>query len=331
MTINEIAQVAGVSFKTVSRVLNGEAYVRDELREKVKAAAKKLNYQPNLLARSLKSNRSFAIAHFHDNPSPDYLDKVYNGMHKICRASGYFPVVERLTVPYQISASEYVENFNIDGAVLTPPICDDPAVLKMLNEKKIPFVRISPGNIEGTSSCTYIDDLAAAKSMTDHLINLGHDRIVFLAGPKDHLAASRRLLGFRQAIEEAQLSSVDCPVYQGDFSIRSGIAAAEIALESSQEITAIVAANDDMAVGVVMAALKRGMDIPGQLSITGFDGSRLSGTILPQLTTVRQPLEEMGKYAITTILQEIGQTGLKKQKREFNVAYLIRHSTDIPR
>lgn len=313
--------------KTVSRVLNGEPNVRDVTSEKVKKAAKELNYQPHFIARSLASSRSFIIAHFHDNPNPDYLEKVYAGVHKECRSSGYFAVMEPLSVPYAKSAREYLDKFKIDGVILSPPICDNLALIDILKEREIPIVRISPRNNRELSSYAYIDDTVAAKTMTDHLIDLGHKRIAFVAGPINHGASYKREAGFRHATESAGLTPEHCPVVQGDFSVRSGFSAAEKLLADDVNITAIVAANDDIAVGAVMAAMKLGLDIPGDLSVTGFDGSRLGDIIWPQLTTVKQPVEEMAANVAAMLLKEIVTHQNEKTASMFDVEYLIRNTT----
>lgn len=327
VTIIEIAERAGVSMKTVSRVLNGEPNVREATREKVKKAAAELNYQPNVFARSLASKRSFVIAHFHDNPSPDYLEKVYTGVYQVCRSSGYFAVMEPLSVPYTESAREYLDRFKVDGVILSPPISDNLELIDSLRERGIPIVRLSPRSHHELSSYAYIDDDAATKTMTDHLIELGHARIGFVAGPAEHGAAHKRKAGFRHATEGAGLSPEHCPIVQGDFSVRSGFSAAEKLLADEANVTAIVAANDDMAVGVVMAAMKQGLDVPGDLSVTGFDGSRLGDIIWPQLTTVRQPVEEMAAEVTAMLLKEIVSKEQEKKASKFDVTHLIRNTT----
>ena len=329
VTIIEIAERAGVSMKTVSRVLNGEPNVRESTRDKVRKVASELNYQPNVFARSLASKRSFVVAHFHDNPSPDYLEKVYSGVHKVTRASGYLAVMEPLSVPYTESADEYLKKFKVDGVILSPPLSDNIALVNMLLERGIPIVRISPRNNLELSSYAYLDDALATKAITDHLIELGHTKIAFIAGPREHGAASKREAGFQQATNGAGLRKQDCPIFQGDFSVRSGFDAASLALEDKTGVTAIVASNDDMAVGVVMAAMKRGLDVPGDLSVTGFDGSRLGDIIWPQLTTVKQPVEAMAAEVTSMLLEEIVTKEYEKKAVKFDVTNLIRSTTAL--
>lgn len=327
VTIIEIAERAGVSMKTVSRVLNNEPNVREATRDKVKKAAIELNYQPNFFARSLASSRSFVITHFHDNPSPDYLEKVYTGVHQVCQSSGYFAVMEPLSIPYTEAARKYLDRFKIDGVILSPPVGDNLALLDLLVERNIPIVRLSPKDNFELSSYAYIDDAAATKTMAEHLIELGHSRIGFVAGPVDHGASHKREAGFHQATKGAGLNPKHCPIVQGDFSVRSGFNAAEKALASRANVTAIVAANDDMAVGVVMAAMKRGLDVPCDLSVTGFDGSRLGDIIWPKLTSIKQPVEEMAADVTMMLLKEIVTQEKEKRASKFDVSHLIRNTT----
>jgi len=327
VTIIEIAERAGVSMKTVSRVLNGEPNVREATRDKVKKVAAELNYQPNVFARSLASKRSFVVAHFHDNPSPDYLEKVYTGVHQVTRSSGYLAVMEPLSLPYTQSANEYLSRFKVDGVILSPPVSDNIELVDMLLERDIPIVRISPRNNLELSSYAYVDDSLATKAMTDHLIELGHTNIAFVAGPADHGAARKRETGFQHATVDAGLNKKDCPIVQGDFSVRSGFDAAKAVFTKTPGVTAIVAANDDMAVGVVMAAMKHGLDVPGDLSVTGFDGSRLGDIIWPQLTTVKQPVEEMAAEVTSMLLSEIVTKEHDKKAIKFDVTNLIRNTT----
>jgi len=326
-TIIEIAERAGVSMKTVSRVLNGEPNVRPSTQEKVRKAAKELNYTPNISARSLASKKSFIIVHLHDNPNPDYLDKVYQGVHKTCREAGYFAVMEPLAQPYANNARDYLDQFKIDGLILSPPICDDAAVLDLLIDRAIPFVRISPTTNPDISSSTYMNEAEAVERMTSLLIDLGHKNIAFISGPDKHGSSHVRATGFKNALRKAGISAELCPVIQGDFSVKSGFSAGQDILDRYNAVTAVFAANDDMATGVVMAALKSGRDIPKEFSVAGFDGSRLGDIICPTLTTLRQPVRDLAAKATELLLLEIFNPDQDKQHIEFDVDLLVRGTT----
>ena len=224
-TIEDIAKAAGVSIKTVSRVFNHEPNVRDSTRDKVLAAAKAMNYRPNVAARGLASNKSYVIVHFHDNPAPDYLERVNQGFHKACRANGYFAVMEPITVSkagYAEQVQNYISEFAIDGILLTPPLSDNKALVVFLDECGIPFVRLSPYYKPELTSHTFVDDNQAASMMTQHLIDLGHNKIAFISGHPQHGASKARRNGFLQALKTAQIPPRTCPIVQGDFSFHSG-------------------------------------------------------------------------------------------------------------
>ena len=327
VTITEIARVADVSMKTVSRVLNGEPNVREETRKRVTDAAKTLNYKPNFSARSLASNRSFVIVHFQDNPNSDYIEKIYRGMNKACRERGYFAVTEKLSRPYIDGLKDYLTRFEIDGLILSPPLADDIDLLDHLVSINIPFVRISTRVRPELSSYTGINDVAAMKRLTEKLISWGHQKMAFITGPQDHEAAVRREKGFLLALKDAGLPACDYPIFSGSFSTRTAFSVTEDYLKTKPDITAIIAANDDMAVGAMMAAMKCGLDVPKDLSIAGFDGSRLGEIIWPHLTTIHQPIEDMSATASNILLDEISNPELDQRVVMFDVELLKRGST----
>lgn len=327
VTITEIAELAGVSMKTVSRVLNGEANVRPQTRDKVKDAAKTLNYKPNFSARSLASNRSYTVGHLYDNPNPDYLTEIYKGLHTACRETGYFAVMEPLSPPYADNALEYLNAFTVDGLILSPPLSDDVQLLDLLENRGVPYVRISPNDGLARSSYTGINDEAAMYDLTTYLLENGHTKFAFVSGPSDSGTSLRREAGYHRALKSAGLYPDKCPVYHGDFSVRSGTQAGEALLAGHKDITAILAANDDMAVGVMMAALKAGYDIPGDLSVCGFDGFRLGEAVWPQITTVSQPVREMALKATEILFTEIGPAVTKKRREIFDTTLLVRGSS----
>ncbi|PHR92927.1 MAG: transcriptional regulator [Robiginitomaculum sp.] len=331
VTIDDIAEAAGVSIKTVSRVFNHEPNVREITRDKVLAAAKDMRYRPNVAARGLASNKSFVIIHFHDNPNSDYLERVHQGIHKCCRAAGYFAVMEPFQTPgpdctlsYAEQAKDYLVEFPIDGVILSPPLCDNVDLISVLREHNIPYVRLSPAHNPASSSCTYVDDQAAAHMMTEHLIAQGHCKIAFISGPENHGSSVARRTGFLAALTDAGLNTEACPILHGDFSSRSGFKECETLLKSSSYVTAIFAANDDMAVGVMMAALKAGLDIPGELAIAGYDGSRVGNIVWPPLTTIRQPVHGLAERAAELLLAHIRTPGLEFTQEKLPVQLLVR-------
>jgi LacI family transcriptional regulator len=209
VTIKDVSALAGVSIKTVSRVLNKEKYVRTATREKVEAAVKALNFSPSLAARALAGKRSHQIALIYDNHSPFYIHQIQEGIWAGCREQG----VRMLAQPADVASLTLVEEVgglidqtHVDGIILSSPVTDSPEVLAELERRGIPFVRISPGTNHAMTSSVYMDDVQAADDMTTHLINLGHRRIGFIIGHPNHMASDQRLFGYRRALDRAVCS-----------------------------------------------------------------------------------------------------------------------------
>lgn len=312
VTIMDIASAAGVSFKTVSRVLNGNPRVAAELRERVLKAAADLNYRPNLAARSLAGARHYAIAMLITSQAmanarsegwylPPFLMDLQARALIACQEHGYRFHVEIID---EASPSLGMQlnglRMHVDGVVLAPPLADNTAVLAALEQSGLPFVRISPGVELDRAPAVMADEYGGALAMTEHLLSLGHRRIGFIHGPPQHLAAARRYAAFRDALQR-------CPGTEemsetGDFTFAGGSAAAEKLLALDHPPSAVFASNDDMAAGVLAAAVRCGMRVPEELSVAGFDDSPFARLVVPPLTTVRQPLAGIVEAAINVLI-----------------------------
>ena len=259
ISIKDVAAKAGVSPKTVSRVINGEAYVRPAVRDAVMKVVTDLDYRPNAHARSLSSSRSFLIALFFDDPSSGYAAEIQLGAMSRCRHHGRHLVVEAIdrSAPAWIEGMEAtIDALRPAGVVLTAPVCDWPEVLHLLERRKVPFVSIAPDPELSASATVTIDDFAGARDMTRELIALGHKEIAFVEGIRTHSAALKRLAGYRAAMAEASLPVRDDQIQPGDFSFRGGLDAGETLLSASKRPSAVFAANDEMALGVLVSALR---------------------------------------------------------------------------
>jgi LacI family transcriptional regulator len=305
VTIHHVADHAGVSIKTVSRVLNKEPNVRPQTRDRVLAAAELLRYRPSVSARSLAGSRSYLIALFSDNPSPNYVGDVQRGAVTRCRDSGYHLVVE----PFDSAAPGAPEvargtvmTLRPDGAILTPPVSDRPLVLQALDEAHTPYVRIAPDGDLDRAAYVRMDDRQAAYEMTMHLLELGHRDIGFIVGHPDHGASHLRLEGFTQAMQDFGCPIRPDRVVQGFFSFRSGYDCAEAFLAIEDRPSAIFASNDDMALGVLAVAHRHRLSVPADLSVVGFDDTPAAMTSTPPLTTVRQPIFEMAAAAAEMLI-----------------------------
>lgn len=326
--IEDVARCAGVSSKTVSRVLNDEPSVRPAMRERILKAIKTLGYQPNASARSLASNRSFLIALLYDNPSPHYMMEVQNGVLEACDARRYSMMVRPLSsdapdFPDRVDA--LLSQFRPDGLVLTPPITDHAELLERLRKRGVPHARISPKDRDQGVGAM-LDERAAAREMVMHLASLGHRRIAHVTGHPAHGASGWRLRGYRDGLEQAGLPHDPAWVVEGLFSFESGVAAARRLFALPQRPTAIFAGNDDTAAGVLWAAAAQGLSVPGDVSVCGFDDTPLSRQVWPSLTTVCQPSQDMGRIAAQQLLQVI-DNGTDGQMVSVPYALRLRQST----
>ena len=328
-TIADVAKRAGVSPMTVSRVVNGEANVRDSTREKVNAAIAALNYTPNQAARRLAGSKLIRIAILYSNPSASYLNELLVGV--LNRASlGHLQLVVQKCEEGTEEARELIDN-GIDGIILPPPLCDSRALLDLVTKTSTPAVAVASGQPDKRICAIGIDDYRAAHEMTRHLISLGHLRIGFITGHPNQTASARRLAGFRAAMKEANLEVPDECIAQGMFNYRSGLDAAEVLLTADPRPTAVFASNDDMAAATVAIAHRLGLDVPGDLTVAGFDDAALATTIWPELTTVRQPIVEMAGAAVDLLVTQIrAQRDGRHEKCEHVVMdfSLIRRQSD---
>lgn len=307
-TIADVARRAGVSLKSVSRVINKEPHVSPKLLAKVAAAISELNYVPDPAARSLAGLRSFTIGLLFDNPSPNYTMKAIMGAYRACVAQGYHMRFDTLNSPggsalLSSQLDAVVRNGRTDGFVLTPPLTDNREVLDYLERQNIRYVRIAPAIDPGRSPSVSIDDAAAAAQAAQYLSDLGHKTIGLVNGPPQHGAAIARRDGF---IGKLKSISPDIVIHEtkGDFLFESGIAAGEALLSRDPRPTAIFATNDDMAAGLLVACGRCHFTVPGDVSIVGFDDSWIATSVWPYLTTVHQPIEEMAAEAVQLLLTQ---------------------------
>lgn len=313
--IEDVAKKAGVSMKTVSRVFNNEPNVRERMRLRVEAAAKALNYRPNPSARSLAGNRSYLISLVYDDPAAGsaYVMEIIVGMLAACEAARYSAMLRPLdfaNASHVQAVEDAIAQHRLDGLILVPPFADDLKLLRRLDELGVRYSTVSAkANIGHERIGTILDERRAAAQMVDHLIGLGHRRIGHVAGPLPHGGRVWRLSGYRDALRRAGIAFDPALVYDGGFSFESGIAGAQTLLDLPDPPTAIFAANDDSACGVMHEAFERGLRIPDDLSVIGFDDTPTARQVWPSLTTVRQPCREMGRIAAEQLLASIRDPG----------------------
>lgn len=306
-TIKEVSKLAGVSFKTVSRVLNNEKNVSDETRRRVEQVVADLNFRPSLAARTLAGRKSFQVALLYDNPSPYYVYHLQAGALERCHELGYRLLIQPVVADSADLVQEIaalIDETHLDGLILTPPVTESAALLEELDRRALPYVRIEPGFRRDEGRSTTIDDVAAARDLTAHLIGLGHRAIAFITGPETHISSVERLKGYRAALDAHGIAFDPALVVAGDYSLPSGREAARRLLGAASRPTAIFAGNDDMAAGALAVAHELDIGVPDELSIAGFDDSDLAAAVWPPLTTIRQPVRELAWAAANLLLSD---------------------------
>jgi LacI family transcriptional regulator len=304
-TLEDVAALAEVSAKTVSRVVNAEPTVSEKTRERVLRAIDLLDYKPNLNARMLAGERSYLIGLFYDKPG-DYLTNFQAGAADRCRESGYHLMLEswdRDSPQFTRQVSTLLRQMRLDGVILLPPLSDDVLIGNTLRDASVPSVRIAPRDRMDDSPSIGIDDYLAARQLTAHLLGLGHRRIGFILGKPGHGATEERYRGFADEMR-AHSTPIDASLVEtGNFVFTDGVACAQRLLSAQSPPTAIFASNDDMAAAVISVAHKMGLELPTQLSVVGFDDAPVATMIWPLLTTVRQPVTTMARLAAELIIE----------------------------
>lgn len=339
-TIDDVAELAGVSIKTVSRVVNREPNVREETREKVENAIARLNYRPNKAAQNLASHQSRLIVLIYDDPSAyeipsaGFIIRMQQGALRACRTANYELLIHPCRYRNKNVAAELrtlIEQVRPDGIVLAAPLSNVQRVVDAIEATGTPLIRVSPGKANGNSLYVATNDREISCEMTRYLAGLGHKRIAFIKGNPGHKAVGNRFQGYQDGLAQSGLEACDELVIKGDNSIRSGEAAALTLLQQDNRPTAIFAANDDMAAGVMRVADRLGIKVPDQLSVVGCDDIALAQQIYPALTTINQPLTQMSEAAVLMLIQS------KRNKQQPDHPTIvpgtlkIRESTAAPR
>jgi LacI family transcriptional regulator len=324
-TIDDVAALSGVARVTVSRVLNGGANVREEVREKVRRAVEMLGYRVNVQARALAGGSSRLVtlvppAADDSEPHSYWESALELGALRACTENGFHLLTRRVTRRERVNrdwAVDLIDNHRCEGVILTPPFSDDIALAEFARKRGAAVVAIAPGLDARTAIRSVgIDDEQAGYEIAEHLTGLGHTRFAFIGGIEGHFAAEQRWVGVIRALRGTGLSEDSIRFARGDFSFRSGVELAPMLMKGRTPPTAMICANDDMAVGALFATHKLGLVVPGDLSITGFDDTPVSALIWPPLTTVHQPIKEMGRRAVEILIE-----GLNPGAENMNIGY----------
>lgn len=306
-TIYDVAKRAGVSVKTVSRVLNDYRHVSEKTRSKVRDTMAELQFAPSAIAKQMRQGVSNSIGTLYGDPGSAYQSQLNHALLRACVDAGRYLAVQLLDEskrPWLQQVAQFLDDTQVRAMILVPPLSDSVNVHKLLIERNIDFVLISPSQPVAGASAVAMDDRLAAQEITEHLIAFGHKRLAHIAGDEAHVSALSRRRGFFDAIESGPKDVSRSPQIEvGGFDFRRGMDCAEALLSQKERPTAIFAANDHMALAVMMAAHRRGIRIPEDLSIAGFDNTPMGQSIWPTLTTVAQPFDAFAQRALRLLGQ----------------------------
>ncbi len=309
--IQDVAELAGVSNMTVSRVLNGGVKVSEVKRKAVMNAVERLNYSPDAAARRLASKKSYMIGLLYQDLDISYVSKFLLRALKSCRNVDHHLVPDGIDGDideFYRAVKKLIDVTQIDGVILLAPISNNPQILELLQNAQIPFVRISPDDHSNISPLIAIDEFKAGYAMTEYLISLGHTKIAHIKGHPNQAASRLREEGFEAAMQANNLKIRPEYIVQGYYTYDSGIPASNALLAGDDRPTAIFAANDEMAAAAISVANKLGIKTPQQLSVGGLDDAQLAVTMSPHLTTIRQPIMEMAELAVDLLTSNMMQT-----------------------
>ncbi len=314
VTIDDVASLAGVSIKTVSRVVNREPNVRTATKVKVEDAIKSLGYRPNPSARNLASHRARLIALVYDDTSvyettsAGYIIKMQEGVLRACQPEGFDLLIQPCNYRDDDAGEKLRDQLvqaRPSGIVVAAPLSNMPKIVDAVKATDTPYVLLSTGNGKDNKLFEVAtNDRQISAEMTNYLASLGHTRIAFIKGDRTHTAVGNRFDGYLDGLQNAGLPYVEELVIEGDNSIESGQHCAENLLTRENRPTAIFAANDDMAAGVIRVASRLDIRIPKELSVAGCDDIALAQILFPSLTTIRQPLRSMAESATRALIDD---------------------------
>lgn len=314
-TIDDVAKLAGVSRTSVSRVLNNGPNVRPTLRAQVLRAVEELDFKVNIQARNLAGRAGGQIALVHQSdldtePNSYYHAALELGALRACARRGFQLVTRTVSADAETAKREIRSMFDdrwVDGVIVTPPLSDDIG-LGRADRPKLHIVRVAGASQSSPATPSIgIDDFAAGLELARYLLGLGHRRFGYMHGLAGHISAERRFAGLKAALAEVGLSGADIVEEHGTFTFHSGIECAQRIINCAARPTALICANDDMAAGALLAIHRAGLSIPRDISVTGFDDTPLSAIVWPPLTTVHQPIKQIGHDAAELLIALIGQ------------------------
>ena len=322
--ITDVAAAAGVSVATISRALRSPDVVAPETLERVLTAIRDMGYTPNAQARNLRTSRAKMIIAIVPDIANPFFSEVIRGIERVAQQQGYSVLLgdtENNSKREEIYA-QMVASRQVDGAIILLP-----HISSSIRRAGAPIVNACEYVSDKTITSVYSDNVGGARSATEYLLALGHVSIGFIGGPPGSPLSVDRERGYVEAMRSNGLSPDRKLMAAGDFSAESGVRATEALLARGVPLTALMCANDEMALGALRAVRDRGLSVPADISIIGFDDIRLARFIDPPLTTVAQPMQEIGREAMTLLIELLADPTVAARKRILPTQLIIRGST----
>lgn len=326
-TIRDVAKLAGVSVATVSRVLNKNGYVNKETEQKVTTAIEQLRYEPNAVARGLAGKRTGTIALILPDISNPFFPEMARGVEDVAHKHGY-TVILCNSDDQGVKERTYIEILKkkyIDGIIFASNTLEEADMAKM-QEHDLPLVMLDRAPNQDSFSVVRAKNYEGAQLAVKHLLEVGCKRIAHIYGPQELITAKERTAGYEDAVKNLPWYSPSLMV-PGNFRLEGGVKAIEVLLERHPDVDGIFAGNDLMAVGALKALYRMGKKVPDDVAICGFDGIALTEITQPELTTIAQPIYEMGTLAATVLIEKISATAKANPIHELGVTLIARGST----
>lgn len=307
-TINDVARIAGVSKRTVSRVINNSEKVNAATRAKILQVIDELDYAPSAQARGLASSRSYLLGLLFDDPNAVVIHSVQKGALKACAKYGYEMVVKPIDFRDESLIDEvlrFVRRSKLEGVIMLPPISNNDALAAAFREKGISYIRVSAKTVDEPAHMVHSQDRLAMQQVAKLFKSKKAKRAAIVVGPRDRTASIERLEGLQAALADVGLPLADSYIVQGDFTYESGLACADALLDLAEPPDAIFASNDQMAIGVIHRAQDRGVLIPKELMVVGYDDDPMSARLRPSLTSLSRPNEAMAEAAALRLMWSV--------------------------
>jgi len=332
VTMSDVAERAGVSAKTVSRVMSGFQHVSPRTKERVHSAMRSLGYQPSM-AIEARQWVSSGIGILYSDAGGGYQSRVNQSLLKACHDTQRYLVAEffdESSANWREQMDGFLSRTSVRNLILLPPMCDSVELHAELDSRGVNYVLVSPSRLVPGATSIAMDDRLAAERMTAYLLDLGHEKIGYIGGKQGHIVSLLRQQGYEEALRKGGIVCISEYIVAGDFSFASGLKSAEKLLSLPDRPTAIFAANDEMAAAVVMTASRMQVKVPEDISVVGFDNTSIAETIWPALTTIAQPFDALALSALEALQALPLESSDVSQTRVLDFNLIVRGSCARP-